>query len=78
MTGGATAGGAASGSGAASWTTVSFGGALGFGLGLRGAGGGSSTSRRFFASVALPPDARSRGTRSSGTLDEADLPDTPI
>ena len=51
---------------------------LAFGLGLRGAGGGSSTSRRFGASVALPPDARSRGTRSSGTLEEADLPATPI
>ena len=52
--------------------------ALVLGLGLRGAGGGSSTSRRFGASVALPPDARRRGTRSSGTLDEADLPATPI
>ena len=48
-------------------------------LGLRGAGGGSSTSRRLgVAAVALPPRARSRGTRSSGTLEEADRPVTPI
>ena len=48
-------------------------------LGLRGAGGGSSTSRRLgVAAVALPPLARSRGIRSSGTLDEADRPVAPI
>ncbi len=51
---------------------------FGLAFGLRGAGAGSSTSRRFGASVALPPEARSLGTRSSGTLDEADLPATPI
>ena len=48
-------------------------------LGLRGAGGGSSTSRRLgVEAVALPPLARSRGIRSSGTLDEADRPAAPI
>ena len=78
---GAAAGAGASATGAGA-TSAGFGSALGaaafFGLGLRGAGGGSSTSRRFGASVALPPEARRRGTRSSGTLEEADLPLTPI
>jgi hypothetical protein len=79
--------GAAAGSG--SGTTVSAGGdeagagvvaALAAGLGLFGfgEGGGSRTSRRFGAVVALPPEARSRGTMSSGTLEEADRPATPI
>ena len=75
---GAVAAGAAGGSGFASRAWRRRPRFLALGFGLRGAGGGSSTSRRFGASVALPPEARSRGTRSSGTLDEADLPVTPI
>ena len=50
----------------------------GFGLARRGCGGGSRTSRGFAAAVAWPPDARRRGTMSSGTLEEADLPAAPI
>ncbi len=70
-----TGAGAGAGAVTGAWQQRGF---LAFGLGLRGVGGGSSTSRRFGASVALPPDARRRGTRSSGTLDEADLPATPM
>ncbi len=61
-----------------SGTAFTTGFAAGF-LGLRGAGGGSRTSRRLdVAAVALPPLARSRGIRSSGTLEEADRPVAPI
>ncbi len=66
------------GSTGASGTALTAGLAAGF-FGLRGAGGGSSTSRRLgVVAVAFPPLARSRGIRSSGTLDEADRPAAPI
>ena len=76
--GGASGAAAAGTSSGMSGTAFTTGFAAGF-LALRGAGGGSSTSRRLdVAAVALPPLARSRGMRSSGTLEEADRPVAPI
>src|SRR5439155_11142087 len=71
---------AAGGSGAAAGTGAGrLGGGARLGFARRGCGGGSRTSRDLGgAAVALPPDARRRGTMSSGTLDDADLPPTPI
>lgn len=52
---------------------------LGWALrGFRGPGGGSKTSRGFATAVALPPEALSLGNISSGTLELADLPATPM
>src|SRR5262245_30726891 len=77
--GAAAAAGATSASGAVAGAAGSGAAAFGFGLGVaRGFGGGSITWRGLAAFVALPPEARRRGTRSSGTLDEADFPVTPI
>jgi hypothetical protein len=70
------AGAAAGAGGAGALAAAGFGADLG--LGLRGEGGGSSTSLDFGAAVAFPPEARSLGTMSSGTLEEADFPVTPI
>ena len=68
---------AAAPAGSAFGSVLAFG--LALGLALRGAGGGSRTSRGLAGVVvAFPPDARRRGTTSSGTLEEADLPVTPI
>jgi hypothetical protein len=61
-------------------------GAAGFGVAFWAAlarfgfddGGGSRISRLLGAVVFLPPEARSLGTMSSGTLEEADRPVTPI
>ena len=73
--------GVAGAAGAGAFAAAGAAAAFGFGLarGFRGCGGGSSTSRGLAgAAVALPPDARRRGTMSSGTLEEADFPAHPI
>ncbi len=76
---GAGTGASAGGVGAGASRTTVFAAGLGLARGLRGCGGGSSTSRGLaVAAVAFPPEARRRGTRSSGTLEEADFPSAPI